>query len=223
MIANIRGLEDVLEDRCIPFILLRTTNREIGNREVKMQDPKWQAIRDHLYHLMLTSWKEVKDIYINIQNDTSLSDRNWELWKPILALTKWIGVEGLYEEIVQLALRKTEEKRVENVTETGEAILVTVLLEKVKTPGYYKVKDIRDLMAAKFDEEQKWLNTRWIGRALGRLGFKDKRRVGTGIEYRLTPEIVRSLASRLTLNSSVVSVVSEVSVVPNESQVSLAS
>lgn len=217
MIANIRGLEDVLEDRCIAFILLTTTNHEIGNREVKTQDDKWQAIRDNLYVLLLTSWKEITQIYERLKNDTGLSDRNWELWKPILTLARWMEIPDLYHEMMQLALRKTEEKRIENVTETGEAVLVSTLLKLVKNPGYYKVKEIKDVMTEQYAEEQKWLNNRWIGRVLGRLGFKDKRRLGTGIEYKLTRVTVLNLAERLGLNPSEVCEVNEVSEVPRDS------
>jgi hypothetical protein len=69
----------------------------------------------------------------------------------------------------------------------------------VKKDDYYKVKGIKVAMAACFDEDQKWLTSRWIGSALRRLGFKDKRRVGTGYEYRLATKEVRNLALRMGL------------------------
>ena len=52
-------------------------------------------------------------------------------------------------------------------------------------------------MLEAFDEEQKWITTRWIGNALRRLGFKDKRRVGTGYQYKLNRADVKDLAARL--------------------------
>ena len=85
-------------------------------------------------------------------------------------------------------------------------------MKLVKIPEYYRVKKIRDQMELQYDEEQKWLTTQWIGRALGRLGFKDKRRLGVGVEYKLTPEAVSNLVERLTLSE--VSEISEVSEVP---------
>jgi len=87
-----------------------------------------------------------------------------------------------------LSRDRKKEKRIENVTETGEVILVSTLLKIVQESGYFKVKQIRDFMAKQYYDEQKWLNTRWIGRALGRLGFREKRRLGSGVEYKLTPE-----------------------------------
>ena len=49
MLANISGIEDVLEDRCITIILKRTRNKEKGNREIDITDYQWQEIRDKLY------------------------------------------------------------------------------------------------------------------------------------------------------------------------------
>jgi len=52
-LANIRGIDDVLEDRCITIILKRALNKEIANREINTEDPIWQEIRDKLYELLV--------------------------------------------------------------------------------------------------------------------------------------------------------------------------
>ena len=56
-------------------------------------------------------------------------------------------------------------------------------------------------MLEAFDEEQKWISTRWIGNALRRLGFKEKRRVGTGYQYKLNKADVEDLAARLGIEN----------------------
>jgi len=104
---------------------------------------------------------------------------------------------SLKELMLAFAEQKTLEKQVENMTETGDYILVKTLLEIVDEDDYYKVREIKEKMAEKFDEEQKWLKTEWVGRALKRLGFTDKRRVGTGVEYRLNRKDVIDLAERM--------------------------
>jgi hypothetical protein len=71
-------------------------------------------------------------------------------------------------------------------------------MKTVEREGFYKVKDIVSALAGMFDEDQKWLNTRWCGRALKRLGLvEDKRRVGSGVEVYLKPEKVKDAAERL--------------------------
>ncbi|MEM5883078.1 MAG: hypothetical protein QXQ77_02455 [Candidatus Aenigmatarchaeota archaeon] len=224
MLANIGGVEDILEDRCIKFIMKRTLNKQIGEREVDETNPIWQELRDKLYIFALENWETIKEIYEALPNETTLTSREWELWHPILAIAAFID-KSLYDKMKALAELKANEKQIENVTETGEYILVESLLELVKEDKFYKVWEIKKTMETKFEEEQKWLNNKWIGRALGRLGFTEKRRVGSGVEYRLNRDLVREIAERLniirptqssqttqtTQESSEVSEVSEVS------------
>jgi len=102
--------------------------------------------------------------------------------------------------MISLALDSSKERSVEDITETGEGILATVLLEIVREDKYYPTRDITARMEQFFDKEQKWLNAKWVGRALRRLGFKEKRRVGTGVEWKLVRQEVKDIAERLRLD-----------------------
>ena len=189
MIANIHGLEDIMEDRCIKITMKRTLDKEICNRDPNENNPKWQEIRDSLYVFALQNFELIEENYENLPNKTILNSRNWELWKPIFAIALFID-KKLYEKMIVFAEENVKEKDVENITESLECVLVQVLIEIVEeNPNYYKVKEITEKMKAKFDDEQRWLNTIYVGRALGRLGFKEKRRVGTGVEYKLNTEL----------------------------------
>ena len=99
--------------------------------------------------------------------------------------------------MLRLAAENAKQHQVEDMTETGEALLVQVLCNLVLEDDYYQVKITKEKMAKLFDEEQKWLTTRWVSSALRRLGFKEKRRLGTGYEYRLTKRDVEDLALRM--------------------------
>ncbi|MFH8120373.1 MAG: hypothetical protein QXS37_06230 [Candidatus Aenigmatarchaeota archaeon] len=200
MLANISGLEDVLEDRCIRFVMRRTLKKEIGDSEINESDPIWQNLRDKLYIFALENWKEVKETYETLRNEANIRSREWEIWHPILAIAKFID-DALYRKMVELAETKNKEKIVENVTETGEYILAEVLNEIVKEDDYYKISRIREEMAKKYETEQKWLTNKWIGNALRRLGFTEKRRVGTGVEVKLTVNEVKELIDRLCILS----------------------
>ncbi|MEM3517710.1 MAG: hypothetical protein QXZ07_01375, partial [Nitrososphaerales archaeon] len=48
-------------------------------------------------------------------------------------------------------------------------------------------------------EAPKWVNSHWVGRALMRLNFKEKRKRGTLHEYRLTPESIKRACQRLAI------------------------
>jgi len=223
MLANIMGLEDVLEDRCIPIVMRRSSNRAIVDREVTISHPVWQDIRDRLYVLFLTYWGQVVELsesfsvgcegsacYEPPEGTGFLSSRELELWKPILVLAqffdKYLSSSGSYHAqptlptlIFELAKRKSKERQVEEMTETGDNVLIQTLLAIVTTDEYYSLKTIRTTMASRFTQEEKWLTNEWVGRALKRLGFTDKRRVGKGTEYRLTKEGVKDLAQRMAI------------------------
>jgi len=103
MLANIRGQEDVLEDRCITITMKRAKNIEVKKKEIDLRDPVWQDLRDSLYLLYLNYWREVKECYEQLdslgelgelgefvellkQISDELSGRNLELWKPLFAI-----------------------------------------------------------------------------------------------------------------------------------------
>ncbi|MBU3904998.1 MAG: hypothetical protein KJ906_02535 [Nanoarchaeota archaeon] len=196
IIANIRGLEDVLESRCIPFILKRTMNKLIGNVEINEKDKIWQEIRNDLYVFTLTNWKDIKETYDNLKNETDLSNRQWELWKPIFSIAYFIDID-LYDKMKILAQNKSKEQQTENTTETGEYILVETLTQLVTSDNYYRIKDIHQKVIEQFDSEQRWLTSTWIGRALRRLGFSEKRRIGGRTEIKLNVDDVINMAERL--------------------------
>jgi len=179
----------------------RTRDEKIGNSEVDESSPMWQKIRDKLYIFALTNCKQIKQIYDTMQNISGLMNRDWELFHPILAIAKFIDDE-LYEKMVRFAKEKTDEKSIEDITESGEYVLAKSLVEFVEESGFYKVKDIRAIMEGNFDGGEKWLNDKWVGRTMGRFGFSNKRRVGSGIEYYLTPKMVKNLASRLSITTA---------------------
>lgn len=227
-LANIRGLEDVIEDRCKPTIMKRSQNREIVNLEIDERSNVFGELRSELYILFLEHWGEIQHIYSqiselgeltevvnleNIPNNELLVGRELELWKPILALAVFFerknvtiskftsSSSSLTSLILKLAAEDAKQRQIENTTETGEVILAQILLKFVKKEGFkddfVHVKELKKEMLEAFDEEQKWITTRWIGNALRRLGFKEKRRVGSGYQYRLCKADVEDLVERL--------------------------
>ncbi|MEM2917769.1 MAG: hypothetical protein QXN63_05400 [Candidatus Bathyarchaeia archaeon] len=210
IVCNIEGIEQVLEERCIPIIMKRGKDKAIINAEPNSADPVWQQIRSHLYMLYLQCFSELSACSeLSESEEVNISARDLELWKPILCLAaffdKYNAQFNLLDKMKKLACKVTAEKHIENVVETSEYILVQTLSRLVKDDGYFPVRTIRDEMAQAYDEEQRWLTTKWVGNALRRLGFKEKRRVGCGVEYHITVKEVKDLAERLGLKNNYVS------------------
>ena len=103
MVANISGLIGALPSRCIKIVMHRS---KIEDPQGKTQiDPSldcWKDIRNELYVMALKRWKEVQSIYNSLENKLNISNRDWELWKPILAIANFIDI-NLYDNIDKFA------------------------------------------------------------------------------------------------------------------------
>jgi regulator of RNase E activity RraB len=243
IMANITGLEDVLEDRCITIIMKRGLNQEIINTEVDELDPIWEEIRNELHIFYLERASELKALKEELEETeflTGINARDRELWKPLYILAKFfdkfsvvsvvsVVSVGLTEEekkkfphekisfsytlrttqttqttqttlsrlIEALALENAESKDVEDRAETADVLLIQALLALVDKDDYYSLNMIKSKFSTFFDSEESWITNKWLGRALKRLGFQEKRRVGSGMEYHLTPDKVKDMAARL--------------------------
>jgi hypothetical protein len=63
MLANIEGIEDVLESRCIAITMRRSSNGEVTSREAAENNPVWQQIRDEVYPFLMSNWKAIRQVY----------------------------------------------------------------------------------------------------------------------------------------------------------------
>jgi hypothetical protein len=108
--------------------------------------------------------------------------------------------------VIKLAARKVMQRIGENLTETADMVLMETLLRMVSMPNwvddYLSIRDIHGNMTARYEDQQKWLTNDWVGRALRRLGFVDKRRLGSSRQVRVAKQAVLELASRYNVVDS---------------------
>ena len=88
IIGSIHGVSETIRDRSYQIMLTKTLNREISKRIPRPNSPEFQEIRDMLYVMVLTYWKEIRDIDQNeeIENRLDLIGREWDKAKPLLVL-----------------------------------------------------------------------------------------------------------------------------------------
>jgi hypothetical protein len=193
MMANIEGLEEVLASRCITVTMQRGVTKEIVNSEISVDNPAWQQLRDNIYPFIMVNWREIRQVYNELQNEADISGREWELWRPILALAQFFG-DGVFAEMKALAMEKVAERSKNSVTE--EQVLMETLLSLVTDDDFYKLKEIRDAMASRLDSGG-WLDPRRVARLLRTLGFTETRRMAQGTEFKFEVEKVKDAARRL--------------------------
>lgn len=229
ILANIAGLDSVLEDRCIRLIMRRSNNIKIINTVVKQESKNWQKIRDNLFAFALTHYKDVRcDAEIPVEVE-GVYARELELWRPMLVLARLFSMWGvkleanevaplrqkcytstplhqskkdisLFDIIKHLAQDEVRLRKAEEVTEARELILIQAVVGIVQSTSWYKLSDIRKAMESFYEDKQNWLNNQWISRALKRYGFKERRRVARGVQYYLKVLEVHSLAYSMGFN-----------------------
>ena len=154
---------------------------------------KYTQTTQHTSNTLNTSF--YKDIKLN-QNEleifnkidsTGINGRNLELMLPLLIISRLIG-DKVFDDMLDVCNILTKEKKVEEMTESRD-VMVFDFVSRQLSNEYESVKNLtwkfREFIG-EGENEEKWVNDKWFGRALKRLSLVlDKRRVSHGIEVRL--------------------------------------
>ncbi|NPV58665.1 MAG: hypothetical protein HPY75_03250 [Actinobacteria bacterium] len=110
----------VLRSRCIEIAMLKTGNRDISKRPIDSEAEIWEEIRSGCYTIGLGYIKQAMELLADKENKLVypdyLSNREQELWLPILLMANLIDPngteEGLYDEIVAEIKKRPPSSRV---------------------------------------------------------------------------------------------------------------
>lgn len=128
VINGLEELSETLQDRSITIKMEESTNPDIINRSVVEEHPIWQKIRLKLYKWTLENQDKIRDYYLTLESPEGISGRDWELWRPLLAIAKVLGDEA-YQETLSFAKDYVRAK-IASVTEALESQLLLWLLSK---------------------------------------------------------------------------------------------
>lgn len=130
----------------------------------------------------LTTLQE--DQLFNKIHETGIRGRNLELFFPLFLMADFLG-DNVLDSISKVAENITKERREEEMTESKDVSFIDFISQYNKlTAVQVKVltKEFKEFLQLD-DEEDRWINTRWVGKALTRLNLiKEKRRLAKGIE-----------------------------------------
>lgn len=59
-LCNITGIDDVIEDRAIPIVMVRANNEKLSKNDANVNDLKWQQTRNKLYIYMMENFKDIE-------------------------------------------------------------------------------------------------------------------------------------------------------------------
>lgn len=203
-IANISGLDNVLEDRAIVITMVRTTDPTKGNVAVTENAENWSYLRSLLYQFAFNHAKQVADIYHQDPEVSALLNRQNELWRPLLSIAKVVDQElpGTFIAIRDEAIRRAEEVSGSDLEDLDSAVLFA-LRDLVKGEGNSVVtnKEIRDKGSEFLDIDQKqYFTSRMVGSALKRFGIRGKKVQGYW-RYNIDEVVIDDLFGRYNLKS----------------------
>lgn len=118
-------------------------------------------------------------------HDSGISGRNLELFFPLFLLSDFIS-QDIFNQILNIGINITNERRENEMIESRDVMFIDFISQLGLMRNYITVRqltsDFRHYIGD--DEgEDKWINTRWVGRSLKRLSLiKDKRRMKEGVE-----------------------------------------
>jgi hypothetical protein len=197
VIASIRGMEDVLESRCIHITMLRTAGPK-GNLVVSESGEHWAQARHGLYCFALQHFAGIRDCYWCGVGAEGLSNRQAELWRPLLAIASYLndrGAEGLPALMQKYALSKARDAEEASLDDLRTA-LVLALHELAVLEGRKGVtpKEVCDAMSGFLDEPDP-VTSQWAGYRLKEFGFRQKR-IGGKRLYTIDARSVLDLMGR---------------------------
>jgi flavodoxin len=204
MIAAINPLDSTLRSRCLQVTMVRTANKEKGNKQITDNTTCWVALRDGLYRYALQCMPEVKEILEYDEDVNILECRQNELWKPLLAIAKHLNLyvtSTVFEELKERALEENVEE--DTLDDWHKAVLLA-LNEIVASTRPYTIKEIREEMTNFIEDvkEMENITNRWIGNALARFGLKKGKRKEEGNTYIVNRGEVEDLLERYQLKET---------------------
>lgn len=186
MIGSINGLYGATESRSIIHITRRAPdNDKRGEKEIERHDKRWTELRDELYLFMFQHYHAVKQEYNRLlhENPTSLKKREFQLWRPILAVAKVIGQE-VYDEVMAFAEKQASLKLFEEITEGSYEFAYLSRMRDLLKGGHTTVL-FREMADAVPGDRKPHSKT--VRRTLDSLGFRDYyTHTENGAGYRLS-------------------------------------
>lgn len=121
--------------------------------------------------------------FFNKIRETTLEGRSLELFFPLFLIAWKCGV---LDEIIKTAEELVKNKKEEDMSESRDISFINFLASKTEDQQTNEFVPLRDLVKEFKSEDEEWITSEWIGRALKRLGLIiEKRRIAKGREVKI--------------------------------------
>lgn len=192
-VFSCRG-ELLFEDKSIPIIMEEPEDIKYSKRRSKLdEDPRFAEIIKRMVPACLHSAQKIKEVYDQLEPSGGLYGREFQLWRPLLAICKVAKPEE-YNNLTQLAEEIAQFKEEEGESGQIETILLRYLMQE---DGKFLNITLKGL-TEKVQESLPWIKT-WhpVKSALANLQITKARwSTSEGVKYKLDLERVRKRAEK---------------------------
>ena len=215
-LANIQGFNDILEDRSIQIILQRSNKKQTQliedfstNREILGLKERLDELNTKIPDSIFSKWndyvetkecpEDLKNLFDKISN-TKLNGRPLELFFPLFLVAE------RFDFLDVLIKNSVEYVELVELVESIDDILYNWVTEISVFKGFNNISEILMSFRGYLEEIEPWMNVKWFGRALKRLGLVKRKRLihgKTQIEFKITlPNSTYSTNSTNSTNST---------------------
>lgn len=194
--ASIKEIDSDLRDRCIEITMLRAT-KDFPEPEAFL--PVWSDIRDKLYRLLLTRWKDVREIYQT--TGEGVSHRVRELWRPIETILKLENVSDVeiqnIRDVFLESMQITQAELSDHEYELFD-VLLKMLEQQENKKGIFTVGEIAEKLSKEEGVKDKTIQI-WVGRMLRQFSLFDYpcgRKSGNKRQYFFSYDHVKNIFER---------------------------
>ena len=193
-LANIKGMENVLADRCISVILEKSSNPKITKLIENFEnDKEFQEIRGGLLRLtekfsddlnyfgdIFNKWnsfqkQEILDKDNNFSelfskiDKTNIQGRDLELFFPLFIIADMCG-KDILDNTLEISQKIVEEKRQQDREENMD-IKIYEFVAQYKIESYVAVSTLVEDFKDYTELKDEWINARYFGKGLRRLNL----------------------------------------------------
>ena len=124
----------------------RSQDDAIKEREVQLESPIFQALRDDLFLVAMAYGEAIDNIYASLDRPggVQFGDREFNLFKPILTIGMATQNEGIVTSLIKFANRSYRQKMLLHNDTAEENVLLRYLLEVVVDDGWFRNDTIHE-------------------------------------------------------------------------------
>jgi len=142
--GSIDGLEDTLASRTIQIPMRRSYNEKIKEAEVELTNALFQQVRDELFLVVMDNGTTIRSTYKELDRpgEAEFDAREWNLFKPILAVGMSVGNAETKESLIGFA-NAAYRAKTDVLNDTAvENVILRCLSELVQQEDWYELDRI---------------------------------------------------------------------------------